>query len=74
MSMVELQKVTGLSANDISSLKETVAQAAIKSPVVTGMTADHRDRYTCNRLTIVCISAITLAKSAIGVWSESRDT
>ncbi|KAK2180577.1 hypothetical protein NP493_437g03000 [Ridgeia piscesae] len=37
MSLVELLRVTGLSANDISTLKETVAQAAIKCPVVTAL-------------------------------------
>ena len=37
MSEVELQRVTGLSSNDISSMKDTVARAAIKTAPVTGM-------------------------------------
>ena len=36
-SEVELQRVTGLSSSDISSMKDTVAQAAIKTSPVTGM-------------------------------------
>ena len=44
--------MTGLSANDISTLKETVAQAAVKCPVVTGRTVyyEHFSLICCGNI------------------------